>query len=446
MARKFYTKNFLDPAEDLLKNVELRGTNVVAGGPIATKTIGEYSPIQQAKDVQNLGGQTVAGNMQDGPLQSRVPFQEDMLHTYSGTDVTVAIVYNEHILLLNNVETFAWSIHREKVPVRRLGDTNAKNYTYGSRTIAGSIVFVQFDEHPLYGLFQFLNERTAKNTRYSSPLSDDIPPFDIILYFSNEAGAGSIMRFYAIDIADEGGVVSINDIYSENTMQWVCKDMDPMISEGEVGSWKALLFQKQLEGKVVDEQFTAMLRYRQKLENDVSRLSAEIQTIDKQIIELGTRNTDVNGIGTMARTNMVNSDPGITQRRNALTKQANIKQSKIDRLVAEISKVDASIAAYEQSNMTWDMDANLYGMTRSERYIKPYTTNNVDGTIAPGYQPYGDYDDIVTNKPEDESPLQYQGGAKGSNPPYYKKGGYKPRPYVDQRRPPRRGDQRYPSQ
>ncbi len=435
MSQKFYSENFRNPVENLLKDIELRGTARVAGGPQVTKGIDQYQSAKQIARDAKQQSDTIAGlmNKTGGPLNvgSQIDFSESNVHSYSGTDVTAAIVFNEHILLLNNVETFAYSIHREKVPVRRLGDVNAKNYTYGSRTIAGSIVFVAFDEHPLYGLFQFLNDRTAKTTRYSSPLSDDIPPFDIILYFSNESGAGSIMRFYGIEISDEGGVFSINDIYSENTMQWTAKDMDPMISEGKQGSWKQLLFRKQLEGKVVDEQYAAMLRYRQRLENDVSRISREIQVIDKEIQELELRTRSAANDPTLARYNIETTpDPALPQRRNALTKQANLKQEKIDRLIAEIAKVDASIRSYESSNMTWDMDTNLYGTTKSQVMIKPYQVTGASD--SPGYEPYGNYSN-TSSKPHTDSLLNNK--TTGIN-----KSIYPQRPYVDQKRPPPKGN------
>ncbi len=81
------------------------------------------------------------------------------------------------------------TIFREKNPVRTLGNIYPKGFTYGTRTIGGTMVFVQFDEHPLFPLFQFFNERTDKTHRFSSPLADDIPPFDVTLIFNNEYGA-----------------------------------------------------------------------------------------------------------------------------------------------------------------------------------------------------------------------------------------------------------------
>lgn len=379
MSDKFYSKVFRDPVENLLTNVDLRGTSAVTGGPVATKDINNYKSYEQIQREKQRQADTIAGiqNASGGEFNTsaHADFSETNMHSYSGTDVTVAVVYNQHILLLNNLETFAYSTHLEKVPVRRLGDTTPKNHTYGTRTIAGTMVFVTFDEHPLYGLFQFFNERTAKNNRYSSPMADEIPPFDVILYFSNEAGAGSIMRFYGVEISDEGGVFSINDIYSENTMQWTCKDMDPMISEGKKGSWQALLFQKQLEGKVVDERFAAMLRYRQRLERDAQDLRIQISNINKQIIE---KDSNINASQTqdprdpgyahspVYNTNRTSGEDMIRwkNQKDALIKSANLLQTKLDKIILEIQKVDNAINSYENSNMTWDMDASLYGMSR----------------------------------------------------------------------------------
>lgn len=59
-------------------------------------------------------------------------------------------------------------------------------------------------------------------------LADQLPPLDISLIFANEYGAISHMMFYGVEFFQEGGTFSIEDIYSENVVQYIARDIDPM--------------------------------------------------------------------------------------------------------------------------------------------------------------------------------------------------------------------------
>jgi hypothetical protein len=59
-------------------------------------------------------------------------------------------------------------------------------------------------------------------------MSDQLPPLDISLLFANEYGALSIMTIYGLEFFQEGSTFSVHDLYSENVMQWVARDIDLM--------------------------------------------------------------------------------------------------------------------------------------------------------------------------------------------------------------------------
>jgi len=215
--------------------------------------------------------------------------------------------------------------------------------SHNSRTIAGSLVFIQFDEHPLYSLFQFFKDRTDNTHRFTTPLADDLPAFDMILIFNNEYGAQSVIRFYGIDIMEEGSVYSINDMFSENVMQFVAKDMDPMVSAGEQDSWKRLLYQKMVEGKVIDTHFASLLRYRQKIE---LRIAAIDQEMNKSAEE---------GRGPLWKN--IAQDK-VKTRREARNRVIKLRSDR-EILVTELDDTDISIANYERTKMSWDLNSGL---------------------------------------------------------------------------------------
>lgn len=297
-------------------------------------------------------------------------------NSYAGTDCTVGIIYNEHIVLVNNLETFSYSIFREKNPVKTLGRIYPKNFTYGSRTISGSMIFITFDEHPLSVLFQLINKRTNTTHRFSSPLSDDIPPFDVMLFFHNEYGASSVIRLFGVEILQEGSVFSINDIYSENTIQYIAKDMDPMIGSGNEHSWKRLLFEKQVQGKLIDHHYATMLRQRQKLENEIASLNNQIMQSAQSI---GPEYE--NNLKTMLKSPKIPGESKTSIRKEAVIKsrkQAQLLQGRRDLLLQEINRLDVSINRYEHFQMTWDMNASLnIGKLETNNLIKNGTSPSV---------------------------------------------------------------------
>lgn len=153
--------------------------------------------------------------------------------SYSGCDI-IPIVYGidattklPRLFVVGDIQTLTYSIHRDKGAVRTLGRTNPKSFTRGQRTIAGTIVFSVFDRRALW---EVSKNRNATTKRVS--IADELPGFDVILYFTNEYGKESNLVLYNLQIADEGQSHSVSDMYIENTMNYVCQDIDLLEPRG----------------------------------------------------------------------------------------------------------------------------------------------------------------------------------------------------------------------
>ena len=152
-------------------------------------------------------------------------------NTYSMCDIvcTIDIASNigEHVVTtLGKLQTLSYSIYQQKQPVRVLGNMNAKDYVYGQRTIAGSLVFAVFNRHWLVDIYdKLIDKGMMKNWHY---VADELPPFNITVSFANEYGYNSKMALYGVRLMTEGQVMSINDIYIENTYQFVATDIEYM--------------------------------------------------------------------------------------------------------------------------------------------------------------------------------------------------------------------------
>ena len=137
---------------------------------------------------------------------------------------------------LGNLQTITYSIHREKFPVRTLGRVYPKSYVRGSRTIAGSMIFTVIDQHILWELLnantRFYNTGVKGSDshypEFTTSLVDQLPPFDVTLLFANEIGDVSYMVLYGVEIVNEGQTMSIQDLLTENVVQYVARDIDPL--------------------------------------------------------------------------------------------------------------------------------------------------------------------------------------------------------------------------
>jgi len=147
--------------------------------------------------------------------------------SYSGCDI-IPVIYGldpstkkHELFVLGDIQTLTYSIHRDKGAVRTLGRVKPKGFVRGSRTIGGSIIFTVFDRRALWDISK---ERNDISKRVS--IADELPGFDIILYFTNEFGQESSLVIYNVQIMDEGQSHSTEDVYIENTMGYIAGDID----------------------------------------------------------------------------------------------------------------------------------------------------------------------------------------------------------------------------
>ena len=156
--------------------------------------------------------------------------------TFSGCDMTAQIVVSttnddgttsSTHQIIGELQTVSYSINMEKRPVRSIGNVNAKDYVMGQRTIAGSLVFSVFNKHFSKNIMESLNSKYSG----TSFLADEIPPFDIVISAANEYGYRSRLVIYGVRLLNEGQVMSINDVYTENTYQYFATDLEYLSDE-----------------------------------------------------------------------------------------------------------------------------------------------------------------------------------------------------------------------
>jgi hypothetical protein len=163
--------------------------------------------------------------------------QDEYFRTFSGSDMRVVLDVQgsgqkpKHLVELNTITV---SIHREKAPVRALGYIGPKSFARGRRTIGGTLILTQFQ---LDFLYRFLGadytRDCSKDTTYSK--IDQLPPFNLTLFFADEYGNASAARVTGVDLVTDGTVFSSNDMLTERSISYVASDFTPLLPLDAVG-------------------------------------------------------------------------------------------------------------------------------------------------------------------------------------------------------------------
>lgn len=219
--------------------------------------------------------------------------------TFSGCDMVATITFNlkrydsetkqyvtkPYTKVLGELTTVSYSIHMEKKPVRSIGNVNAKDYIMGPRTIAGSLVFSVFNRHFSTDIMKFIREEYDAGAAY---LVDELPPFDITISAANEYGYRSRLAIYGVRLLNEGQVMSINDVYTENTYQFFATDVeylnDEMKYERDESTGLYKLLDKEIE---THKKVTPNIKYKYYITNEnILAAQQKIDAMGIKIIEL----------------------------------------------------------------------------------------------------------------------------------------------------------------
>lgn len=147
--------------------------------------------------------------------------------SFSGSDMACSIDITlpngtKIVKVIGSLQTLTYSIHNDRRPVRSIGNMNAKDYVFGQRTIAGTLIFAVFNKHWAH---EIMDEYKAAGANVHF-LMDELPPFQITISAANEYGYSARLALYGVRIVNEGQVMAVNDVYTENSYQFVATDLD----------------------------------------------------------------------------------------------------------------------------------------------------------------------------------------------------------------------------
>lgn len=288
-------------------------------------------------------------------------------NSYSGCDIIPSITVGGKTFVIGNLSAISYSVHRDKIPVRLLGRTYAKSYVSGGATIAGTLVFTVFDTHVLDEVRREVVTEVQAAGGQSSPLTQQLPPFDVTIFFQNEYGHASYMRIYGLEITDEAQTHTINDIYTENQMQYIARDIDLMCKAND--QWtpqqaaftNVTMFSKfnmatpayKLQNKQANEALIGNLQV------DVARINNEMNSIFVKLNEL----------------NKSTPSSEVTNLKNAYTIQLNKLQNEVAPKEAQIKSLQAKVTDISES--TTGSDEYRLGSATSSGRDDPYALSRM---------------------------------------------------------------------
>lgn len=164
-------------------------------------------------------------------------FISNYYKSFSGTDTLVFILMpGSNPVVLGSITTVSYSAYRTKQPVINLGRTNINGVTRGSRIFAGTMIFTLINQHWLNELLETDNLKWLN--QYQELKADELPLFDLMIVSANEYGSYVSMFLYGVDITDEGQVVSVEDLFTENTLSFVARDIETFKAGNAIGPSK----------------------------------------------------------------------------------------------------------------------------------------------------------------------------------------------------------------
>lgn len=148
--------------------------------------------------------------------------------SFSGTDALVfAIMPNSSPVVLGSLSTVSYSMYRDKKPVPVIGQINVGGFTRGTRIYAGTMIFTMINQHWLNELTE--NLPWIKHSGVDKV--DELPLFDLMIVCANEYGATMQMMIYGVDLTEEGQVLSVENLFTENTFSFVARDIENFTNE-----------------------------------------------------------------------------------------------------------------------------------------------------------------------------------------------------------------------
>lgn len=193
-------------------------------------------------------------------------FTTRAFNSFSGADIKAVFAGVE----IGNLMAVSYAIQREKAPIYVLGEANPRAFSRGKRGIAGSLIFIQFDQHAILETFNSTTQANLGNfvkKKYEispSQLSmddseleairgqvtddpnglgeiaqafyaDQIPAFDINIAAANEYGITAKCAIHGVELMNEGWGMGIEDRQADMQTTYLARAVTKWTTTKQIG-------------------------------------------------------------------------------------------------------------------------------------------------------------------------------------------------------------------
>jgi len=145
---------------------------------------------------------------------------------YSSHDIVPVFRYPDILdtkpMVFGEVATISYSYYRDRFPVRATGHVQAKGYTAGPRTIAGSLVFRLLNKSVINKFIYSLYKNIDNDL---SLVPDELPPFSIDMTFANEYGSTTKQSIIGIQITEGNQIMTVDQLTVSEQFSFVAQDI-----------------------------------------------------------------------------------------------------------------------------------------------------------------------------------------------------------------------------
>lgn len=175
-----------------------------------------------------------------------------------GSDISVILEFptllsdrnQSATILLGSLITISYSVYRDKRPVFNLGQPTIDGFAIGNKYVAGSMITSMYLRDEI-SMFLDENLHNSQNAEFSvqstnidpidesiknihTVMRDDLTEFNIHIIFSSEyTGDQSRIILYGANFINNGQVMSIDDLITENTLSFIARDIREQHSIGD---------------------------------------------------------------------------------------------------------------------------------------------------------------------------------------------------------------------
>ncbi|RLA65743.1 MAG: hypothetical protein DRQ78_05005 [Epsilonproteobacteria bacterium] len=176
-------------------------------------------------------------------------------HSIGGVSTHILLEFSREagdrpLLYLGSVMSLSYSVYRDKTPVFNCGSHLIDGFSIANKYVAGSLITVMYEYDEFAGFMDQIEiDQRARNEQitvasyqnavgikeFHTYMRDDLIPFNIHAIFTNEyTGSTREIVIYDATFINNGQVMSIQDLITENTLQYVARDISEQHAVGEV--------------------------------------------------------------------------------------------------------------------------------------------------------------------------------------------------------------------